>query len=272
MKYVDLHVHSTKSDGSYEPYKVVELAKKAGLSAITLSDHDSVAGLKEAEEKADELGIEFIKGIEITCLHKPNGCRVHILGLFLKDLDALTPVINKVVNMRNESFPIDVKKFNETCGFNLKEEDIEETNFIYTLMVKKGYANSYPDLQQMYKKYKVRATTIGVDVKEAIDSIHKAGGIAILAHPVCLRLEDNELKEAIKTFKKMGLDGMECFHRLHEKEKVPFYLSIAKELDLIVSGGSDFHGEYYPEERFGKGKGDDFLVPYEVLENMKKRL
>ncbi|OPZ77320.1 MAG: Error-prone DNA polymerase [Alphaproteobacteria bacterium ADurb.Bin438] len=270
MEYVDLHTHTYHSDGYYSPSEVVELANKIGLKAIAMTDHDSVAGLLEGEAKAKELGLEFIKGVEISCLHEPLQKTVHVLGLFIKDVEKLSPVIDKVNALRDEANISDAKQYNELFGLDINADDLKRCRFVHKIIVDKGYASDYPSRRPM--KEKVNHKKYGASVKEAIECIHNAGGIAIMAHPSTLFLKDEELFNLIKSFKEMGLDGLECIHVRHDLKKVPFYMDIANKLGLIISGGSDFHGKYKPDESFGKGKGETFLVPYEILENMKKRL
>ncbi len=135
------------------------------LQAITLSDHDTIDGLNEAETKAKEIGLEFIKGIELSCLHKPNNRSVHILGLFLKDLDALKPAIKKASDMVNENIPINVKEFNEKLGVNITIEEAMEVKSLHTLLIKKGYASSYPETLALCKEKGVNFKWSGLDVE-----------------------------------------------------------------------------------------------------------
>ncbi|OPZ77993.1 MAG: hypothetical protein BWY78_00786 [Alphaproteobacteria bacterium ADurb.Bin438] len=133
----------------------------------------------------------------------------------------------------------------------------------------KGYAKDYNEANSYLKSLK-KTKSYGVRVEEAIKTIHDAKGIAIMAHPYSLKKDDETLFNKIKYYKdNHGLDGIECIHTRQSKEKIEKYLVIAKKLDLLVSGGSDYHGDYKPDVRLGKGKGKEFFVDYQYLIDMK---
>lgn len=270
MKYVDLHSHSCLSDGYYQPKELPLLAKEAGLSAFALTDHDCIDGLSVAKEMANNIGIEFISGVEISSIDIPTNKTVHVLGLFLKDIEKLSPIISELKQKRLNASLIDAKKYNEKFGLNITKDDLEKCNFLHKVIVDKGYAADYPGRAHM--KSQIQHEKFGADVYDAIKSIHMAGGISIIAHPCLLNLDEKELYAFISKYKEAGLDGLECFHTRHKKEQSELYLKIADDLGLIVSGGSDFHGKYKPDEFFGKGKNKDYLLTYDYLEKMKKQI
>ena len=276
-KYIDLHTHSLKSDGSMTPYEVVEEAKRAGLAAIALSDHDSVDGVREAVEAGKKLGVEVIPAIEFSVLSKTE---THILGYFI-DIENpdLLKMLKEVVDLRIERNHVTCQRLNE-LGFELTLEEVRAlapNNFVgrahfARVMMDKGYISSVKEGFDKYMsvgKYayceKQRLTA-----RDAIELISKCGGISFLAHPHLTKLPDSELVEFLEELKGYGLCGLEGYYTDYTPEMQEKYQSMAKELGLLISGGTDFHAKMKPHISIGTGLGN-MKIPYSVLEIMKKK-
>ena len=276
-KYIDLHTHSLKSDGSMTPTEVVAEAKKAGLAAIALSDHDTVDGVREAVEAGKKLGVEVIPAIEFSVQSKTE---THILGYFI-DIENpdLLKMLKEVVNLRIERNYVTCSRLNE-LGFDITLEEVRAlapNNFVgrahfARVLMDKGYISSVKEGFDKYMsvgKYayceKQRLTA-----RDAIELIKKCGGISFLAHPHLTKLPDDELKDFLVELKSCGLCGLEGYYTDYTPEMQEKYQSMAKELGLMISGGTDFHAKMKPHISIGTGLGN-MKIPYSVIENMKKK-
>ena len=269
MTFVDLHCHSTASDGTVAPDALPTLAVGVGLSALALTDHDTTSGLLTCEDACKAAGIDFIPGIEISADPGPridtDGVErrrgtLHILGLFVRHDDSeLDQISERMREARNSRNPAMVAKLQE-LGVRISYDDVEELAnkqgtqiigrpHIAQVLVAKSYAKSVSDAFTKYLKFGspafIRRDYLAPD--EAIDAIHHAGGLAILAHPVQLVMPDpDELEHAVKRRTDMGLDGIETHHCDHTPALVAQYEKLAKQFKLLTSGGSDFHGDRKP--------------------------
>ncbi len=275
-KYIDLHTHSLKSDGSMTPTEVVAEAKKAGLAAIALSDHDTVDGVREAIEAGERLGVEVIPAIEFSVQSKTE---THILGYFI-DIENpdLLKMLKEVVDLRIERNHVTCQRLNE-LGFEMSLEEVRAlapNNFVgrahfARVMMDKGYISSVKEGFDKYMsvgKYayceKQRLTA-----RDAIELIAKCGGISFLAHPHLTKLPDDELKSFLIELKGYGLSGLEGYYTDYTPEMQEKYQSMAKKLGLMISGGTDFHAAMKPHIAIGIGLGN-MRIPYSVIEDMKK--
>ena len=277
-KYIDLHTHSTASDGSMSPSEIVRHAKEIGLYAIALTDHDTVDGVREALEEGNRLDVEVIPGIEISVEYKPE---MHILGYFpdksnyfniKKELDIIIKGREdrnfKIINKLNE-FGVDinmdeVKK--QAVG------DIVGRPHIARVLVAKGYARSIDEAFDKYLSRDGKAYFRRFELKPEIGiaAIKKAGGIPVLAHPIFLRKSFGELDKLLSTLKEFGLAGIEAYYSENTKEDTGNILRLAIKHELLVTGGSDFHGTLKKGLQLGWGRGN-LKVPYELLEKLKDR-
>jgi len=258
-------MHSTASDGTNPPEELAAIAHRAGLTAIALTDHDTTAGLAACGIACTDAGIDFVPGIElsadITKLRRPvaDGQRLgtlHILGLFVRHDDAeLDKIHHRILKARLERNPEIVANLN-ALGVNITYDEVLELTrasgtevvgrpHIAQVMVKKGYVKSVQDAFAKYigegKPAYARKDTL--DPAHAIEAIHHAGGLAILAHPIQLRAVDHdELVHIITRLKDAGLDGVEVTHTDHSPAEVDQYTKLARKLELLTSGGSDYHG------------------------------
>lgn len=251
---VDLHLHSLKSDGIYSPEEIVKIAYSNGIKTIALSDHDTSSGLIEAESFSKKLGLSFYKGIEFTA-HITEDSYEHILGYNFFDLKDIDIYLKKLRYERIELISNYIYVLNNN-GFNISFEEVKNLTpgeHLTIMHVAKWLNNNYP----IYNGKDSYSLFIGTKGKyhipekchyctEIISLIHKAGGIAVLAHPFRYH---PEFKEDLYTFenhvsflKQIGLDGIEAYYGTHSKRDIQICNYIARKYQLIVTGGSDFHG------------------------------
>lgn len=275
----DLHVHTTASDGEFSPSKILEKAKNLNLDTISITDHDTTDGIREAIKYSKKININFIPGIELNA-HVPKG-KMHILGYYfnINDTSFLLTMksLKKEREDRNNKF---IQEFNKQ-GINITIENlkkystgniISKPHFARALL-DKGYIN---DIEEAYSNYFNVSPMKDIKRKslspqEAITLIKKAGGIAILAHPITLKLNYDELKLEIKTLKKLGLDGIECYNSIHSPKDIKELIEIAKEYDMLITGGSDYHGPIStPNYEIAKGKNNNISnMPIQILSNLE---
>lgn len=276
MREIDLHVHTTASDGTESPREAVEIARANGIKAIAITDHDTVLGCREAMEAGAELGVEVVPGIEFGTKY---GIAVHMLGYYL-DLEApaLTEMTRSIVEDRDQRNEKTVKLMQEN-GINVSYEEMKQRfgevigrpHFAHILM-ETGLAESVPDafsrlLGKGMKYHQYRHT---LEIEEVIECIVNSGGVAVLAHPFQYKKNDAELRELIEHCMKFGLKGMECRYSGYTEEQVAYLEALAEEYGLVKTGGSDFHGENKPRIKLGHGIEDNLSVPYSWLEELKK--
>ncbi len=276
MKLIDLHVHSTASDGTASPRELAELALRQGLSAVAVTDHDTVLGYPELKEAGEELGIETVPGIEIsTKFHRA----VHILGYYIDPHSPhLEPVLNWVVEDRD-------KRNREMCrlmaadGLPVNYEDMKQRfgevigrPHFADLLVELGLAKNVKDAFDRYvekgQRYYVGRTILPIE--QAIDIIRLSGGVPVLAHPFQYQLDDAGLRELIEHCIAQGLRGMECRYSGYGPEQSEYLEKLAEEYGLIKTGGSDYHGSNKPKIVLGRGIEENLHIPYEWLENLKE--
>lgn len=275
MKYVDLHTHSTASDGTFSPTELMKAAKNAGLEAIALTDHDTPQGLSEAEAAAKELGLEFVPGVEFSAVYLDR--EVHIVGLYINDEDsefiATTKHFNEIRNSRNDKM---LAKLRE-AGFDITLEKIRETDpgiitraNMAKYLVRTGACQSIAEVFEHYLEAgrPCYVPKTGVSPKEVIEAILKAGGVPILAHPLLYHLDDEGLHTCIKEMKRYGLLGIETRYSTYTEDDDAYVDALARTHHLIPSGGSDFHGSVKPHISLMTGTGR-LKVPYEFLETIK---
>lgn len=280
MNKIDLHCHTLASDGTMSPEKVVDLAHSIGLRALAITDHDTVVGIPRAVRQARKLGgIEIIQGIEISNNYSGG---MHILGYFLdlEDSRFLSQLQllqiqrterNKKIakQMQNLGIPISMEKLE---ALKQPGETLGRPHFAQWL-VSQGWAVNLLDAFTRYlgPKGSCSASHEKISPKESIQMIKENGGVSVLAHPAFLEVQKKEnIRGLLVDLKDQGLDGIEVYHSKHSEEQVQFFLSLAKDLDLCISGGSDFHGENQPNIQLGIGHGN-LSVPESILESLRER-
>ena len=257
---IDLHNHSNYSDGLYEPSKVIENAVRDGLKAVALCDHDCTWGLAEAKRKAKELNIGFVPGVELTVNvgnDKDHADEIHMLGLFVEPTSHLED-IHARVKQEKDAFSYDLAAaMRKHLGIPVEVDDMRRSfhgaismGAFGEYMVQHGMIEKFTDRKKITKQLIAEGKMgpkpeFGISAEEAIEAIHGAGGLAILAHPFRTKLEDKVLFERIKEYKDKGLDGLECYYKKYKKEEeadnIMKSLQMASILNLLISGGSDYH-------------------------------
>ncbi len=276
--YIDLHIHTTASDGTYTPAEVVSLAKEAGLKAIAITDHDTIAGNEGAINEGTRLGFKVIPGVEISCSH-PLG-EVHLLGYYI---DYSSPRLKEKLSMlrgfREQRNPQIIKKL-RAMGINITYEEVKEVSgggsigrpHIAQVLKDKGYVFSNQDAFDRYLKKGGSAYVPKelLPVQEAIDIIHRANGLVAVAHPLQNRkVAEYGVETFIKELMDEGIDGMEVYYSSLSNESTHLLRIIADRYGLLITGGTDFHGKTKPGIELGTGMGD-MKVPYELLIKMEE--
>lgn len=284
MKYpplIDLHAHSTCSDGTLTPTELVQLAKKQGLAALALTDHDTIEGLSEFMAAGAAQGLETIPGIEFAVFwekyHRPE---IHIVGLgFDPQHPALVEKMDFIQKSREErnermcekltaiGLPIHLEEVKENAG----GEVITRMHFANVLL-EKGSIHTKEEAFSRYISngmpgYAARET---LSPAVCIRSIKEAGGAAILAHPTLYGLSLPQVEEVCREWMAYGLDGIECQYSTYTPAETKAITQLADKLGLLPSGGSDFHGKNKPNIRLGSGKSN-LAIPYALWEGLKAR-
>lgn len=278
MQSIDLHAHTTASDGSLTPTELVVMAAEEGLTALAVTDHDTLDGLAEAEEAARQMRIEVVPGIELAVTY-PSG-RFHMLGYLIdrNDPDLNSRLILLKENRANRNLLM-VEKL-RALGFDITLDDVIAESgggqigrpHMAAALVKKGMASSRQDAFDRYLADGAAAHVPKdkITVEEGIALIHAAGGLAVMAHPSSLNLYDGQLAEELIRLRELGLDGVECYYSQHTPEQTDSLLDMARRAGLLATGGSDFHGDAKPLVRLG-GVIGDMPAPDALLAAMKER-
>ena len=292
--YIDLHLHSTASDGSYSPTEVVELAARAGITVMALTDHDTTAGLDEAQEEAEDHGIELVRGCELSCATEYG--HVDFLGLWVPEND---PVLEDKLDFlrsargrRNQAMlaklaelgmEIDLSECAEaqkdkTCAYS--DMPLAGVCGLSTLgrphialeLVRKGYVKTSKEAFDRFIGQDKPAYVPKEDFapQEAVRLLSESGAVVLVAHPMLIRCPAPWLDEFVASLIPHGLDGMEAYHSEHSNSGVRRVLELTSRLGLLVSGGSDFHGASKPGIRIGQGYGS-LRVPESILDSLKER-
>jgi len=274
---IDLHTHTTHSDGSDTPEELVGKAARAGAIALAITDHDTVSGLAEGRSAAQQLGVEFVDGIEISAEYSPG--TMHLLGYCI-DGPVIEPDLIELKDARDRRNPQIASRLQE-LGLDIPYEEVQAIAggemvgrpHFARLMVEKGYVHSIQDAFNAFlaKGAPAYVEKLRLSPEAAIDLIHRAGGVAVLAHPYQLKLPSfDAVHRLIAELAGLGLDGVEAIYSRHSTAERSTYAEIARRHELLVTGGSDYHGTYKPDLNLVTGKGD-LEVPYRLLEEIKAR-
>ncbi|MBP5319532.1 MAG: PHP domain-containing protein [Kiritimatiellae bacterium] len=262
---IDLHIHSTCSDGSDEPSSLVEEGKKIGLAGMALTDHDTMDGVGEFLDACRQEGMTGIAGIEFSVDTEETGGSLHMLGYGLDpEYPGVVEALEKVQEgrmWRNEQI---LAKLNE-LGMELEWAEVEDCAgedvigrpHFAQAMINRNYVSSVPEA---FEKYLAKGAPAYVDryrlfPEECIPLIRAAGGVAVLAHPFTWLEDPEELAAELVRLKELGLYGIEALHAEHTMEQVMDLMRLAKRFDLQVTGGSDYHGAVKPDVALGTGYG-----------------
>jgi predicted metal-dependent phosphoesterase TrpH len=276
MNLIDLHTHSSASDGSLAPGEVVTHAVQKGAAAIALTDHDTVAGLPEALRVAEASHFELVPGLEISAAYTGGG--MHILGYFIDHADPfLQQELEHLQQARRERNPKIIVRLRE-LGIPITYDQVLALSggqigrpHIAQAMLQIGAVQT---LDEAFKHYLTKGAPAYVEKfrfppARAISLIRRAGGIPVLAHPFTLNCTTGEqLIRLLRELKEQGLQGLECLYSEHTPEQTREYLTLAEKLDLLVTGGSDFHGRNKEGVEVLTGYGA-LRIPYDRLQSLK---
>jgi len=277
MPFIDLHTHSNASDGTLPPREVVRLAKERGLMALALTDHDTIDGLAQAVAAGKELDLEVIPGVEISAKYF-NGS-MHILGYFLDyGSELLAQRLAVLKQARKDRNPQIIAKL-KARGIPITMEQVEQISgggqvgrpHIARALYEAGQVRSIQEAFDIYlgNNGVAYVSKFRFPPEEAIAMIRDAQGIAVLAHPFTLGLHTAEtLRPLLKDLMNLGLAGVECYCPEHSPNEEALYLSLVRELGLLVTGGSDFHGDNKPEVSLGRINCQPRLT-YDLVTAMK---
>ncbi|MCR4802697.1 MAG: PHP domain-containing protein [Lachnospiraceae bacterium] len=278
MKYIDLHVHSTVSDGTFTPTELVHLAKKNNVAAFALTDHDTASGVFEAQQAAKGTGVEVISGVEVSAGYKDSD--IHILGLMIDP--EYEPFKARLEKARQERDDRNAKMAENLANAGL-DIDIDRLTAAFpagTVLTRAHFGRFLMDTHQVssindaFDKYLNSKSPYYVSRKyispeDTITLIKNAGGIPVLAHPLIYRLPEQELDALISRLKDAGLEGLEVFYSNNTGFDEGIARRYANKYNLVMTGGSDFHGTNKPQIALGKGRGN-LQIPYSVLDNLRK--
>jgi predicted metal-dependent phosphoesterase TrpH len=274
LRTVDLHCHSTASDGTLPPRELVRLAKRSNLTALALTDHDTVAGCAEASDEAKKLGIDFLCGIEISAEFPAPGT-MHILGYGVDpENPALKNLTATLIAGRDNRNPKIVEQLNEMgVAVTMREWEDEAKGGVLgrphlaAILQRKGYVSS---IKHAFDKYIGQGAPAYFDKerltpRQAFERIAASGGVAALAHPIQLRTQnDAELERVVKDLVDLGLRGIEVLHSDHDDAWVEKCTRLADRFGLLKTGGSDFHGSNKKDIELGLARGR--RIPREMFD------
>ena len=276
MDRIDLHIHTTASDGTFTPEEVVRDASRIGLAAVAITDHDTAAGYARAAAEGENCGLAVVPGIEISTKFRSA---VHILGYYI-DVDS--PALEEVLEwmhrdreernvklcamLRESGVDIDIERMHARFG------DLVGRPHFAEIMIENGMARDMNDaferLLNKNKPYFIPRQFLPIE--RSIEIIREAGGTAVLAHPFQYRLDEEALRELIEHCMASGLEGIECRYSGYDARMCAYLESLAAEYGLVRTGGSDFHGTIKSDILLGTGKGE-LNVPYAFLEELRSR-
>jgi predicted metal-dependent phosphoesterase TrpH len=277
MGYVDLHLHTTASDGVRSPSNLVNYAKEKGLRAIAITDHDTIEGLEEAMAEGRKINFEVIPGIEISAEYSPGS--MHLLGYFL---DIHHPLLNErlayLQKARAERNPKIVEELNR-LGIKVTYEDVIKASgggqvgrpHFAQVLLERGYVRS---IQEAFERFLKKGAPAYHDkfrfkAEEAIHFIQEASGVAVIGHPNTLGANGtSELDALLSQLVKEGLKGIEIYYPEHSPAEVATYKFLAEKYGLVMTGGTDYHGIEGNGLEVGVGRGN-MKLPYSIVEALK---
>lgn len=278
MKFIDLHTHSTASDGTYTPAELVAYAAQKQLAAIALTDHDTLDGVKEALDAGERHNIRVISGAEFSTVYEHIS--LHIVGLFLPydpaEIRGRLEYMKNARRARNDKMLANLREE----GINISMDELKAAfpkrvisrAHIAQLMQQKGYVGSKNEAFDRYIGDRCRAYVEkeSLTPQETIGLIKAAGGVSVWAHPLLCKLSDKNLRKMTGILKEYGLDAIEAYYPSHTASDTKYIKTIAAQYALKLSGGSDFHGSMKPGLDLGTGYGR-LEIPYEILERLEMR-
>lgn len=273
--YIDLHVHSNCSDGTFSPSQLVEYALEKGLQAIALTDHDTTEGIEEARAAAQNTSLQVIPGIELSTAFW--GRDIHILGL---NIDPENTYFQEKI----KAFQQEREQRNRTMISRMQKEGLRITwqdmadNFPDSIWTRAHFARFLADTGQVHTLAEAFNRFLGdhapcfvprnkVTPFEAVKMIHQGKGKAVLAHPLLYHLTEEQLEELVQSLVQSGLDGIEAIYSTNTGLDEVRMRQLAKKYGIFITGGSDFHGSNKPSIDLGKGRGN-LKIPAYLLDNL----
>ncbi len=277
MSRLDLHLHTTHSDGSCTPSEVVNMAHQAAVAALAITDHDITTGIAEAIAAGQQCGIEIIPGVEISSLG--GNSELHILGYFLDCQDSdLLEHLKTLRDGRHRRNPRIIEQL-QTLGIDITYDEVRalagtdsigRPHIARVLMDKRVVTSAKEAFDRFLAEGKPAYVPRELpSPADAIRWIKAAHGLAVLAHPTWVKVAEQSLVDLVRQLKADGLDGVEVYYSTHAARQTREYLSLAQQLGLLVTGGSDFHGLTKPDIEVGIGKGT-LHIPISLLPKMKE--
>jgi len=283
-RYIDLHSHTTESDGSYTPEELIDLAVQTDLQALAITDHDTFSGYEMALPFARKAGLDLVRGIELNSrlnlTNSDDSRAAHLLGLF-PSREPSEEFINWIEDQRSDRRERN-RKLAETLqerGVKVTLEEAEargrnltsRTHFAQ-ILIEKGYVNSFDEAFREYlgedaPSYVARQSLTS---EEVIRRIRSGGGVSVVAHPVRLSLSRDAERQELVKLKEADLAALEIYHSDQDPQLQAYYHQLAQELDLLPTGGSDFHGRLKPDIDLGTGLRGNVRVPFEFLQRLRE--
>lgn len=274
---IDLHTHTSASDGTYRPAELVELARQLGLTALAITDHDCVDGLEEGLARGQELGLTVIPGVEISV--EWQGREMHILGYYVDyQQPEFMEALAQLREFRDQRNPRMVAKLQE-LGIDITLAEVEARAqgqvvgrpHFAAVLLEKGVVSS---VAEAFDRYLARGGLAYVPKerltpRQGIELIRQAGGLPVLAHPRYLKLEEGALTELVRELKTFGLAGIEAYYSENSEEDTALALAVARAEGLLSTGGTDFHGSNKPEIQLGRGYGQ-LNIPDQLVEELEQ--
>jgi predicted metal-dependent phosphoesterase TrpH len=265
--FIDLHTHTTCSDGTLSPEALVQYAQKKNLKAVAVTDHDSVSGNERALKEGEKIGIEVIPGVELSA--ECSEGNLHILGLYVdSESDFLKKATQQLQKKRRERNLKILETLNE-FGIYINKDDFIENAYlgrpnIASNLVQSGHVSS---IDEAFEKFLKRGAPAYIrreklSKMETLEAVVKAGGIPVLAHPVTVSNPEDIIEQLICE----GLKGIEVYYPSHSYKDILYFKSLAQKYDLIMTGGSDFHGSHKPHIDLGC-----MHVPAHLLDSLKRQ-
>lgn len=269
MRFADLHLHTVCSDGTYTPEEIVEISAQAGLSCIAVCDHDTTKGIEPCILSAGHYDLEVVPAVELSC--EFDAVEIHILGYLINHKDeTLAEKLDFLKQKRLERIHKMIDNLREYSDVNIDAKEVEELAgggtisrlHLARILIKKGYVNSIHAAFQKYIGEKSPAHVCGFHFTpaQAIRLIKDTKGIPVLAHPYSINRDD-----LIPRFVDYGLQGIEVYYPEHSANQTIYYENLAKKYNLLLTGGSDCHGNVKPQVKIGAVK-----IPYELVQRLKE--
>lgn len=267
--FVDFHCHSDHSDGTNSVAGIIEESVESRIAALSITDHDTLAGQVEAGELSSQMGIRYVRGVEISCdFHET----LDILGYGMISSAASIENQLKEIRLKRDLRNTRILSMLRSLGVQITDEELEYSfpgeslgrPHIANLIVKKGYADS---IEEAFSRFIGREGGAYVEkeklsIRAAIELILSAEGVPVLAHPLSMMLDHDQTVKMIRTMKSCGLKGIEVFYKTYDIETRNELLEISKKLDLLATGGSDYHGEHKKNLELGIEIPDDFVCSF----------